>query len=690
MGSQWTAGTSQVPSYSLTIQSEPIVGVEFHIRGNVYHTPWSLTLESDNYTIQMPSNWVDQGRPFHFVSWKDGPNNPTRIVNLQGNLTLTAQYELTYHKLTVNTDPEGILFSVGDSNQTSPWSGMLPEGVYLIGMPPTSIVGGWIYYFSNWEDSSTNPLRTLDLTKDSEIYATYRLRQVVDVTGLQSIHVILVDFLDIGHSMTKDSIQTELSAVQSYFLHTSYGQLSIRFDFLSTWLTLGKTMSYYGAGNFSNERHSDLVNDSLQAASSYADLAVSKRVLIVHAGGDQSDFPHNQNDIWSFAISPTIYSVSGKNVRLFAAVVSEHDPVGTYAHEIGHTLGLPDLYNVTINTTGEQDNFVGPWELMSQGEWNPNWTGNGPSHLSSWSMMYLGWMPPYQVTYVDLNEERTVVIDPIEEASSGLHTIVIPFGQQMFYLVEARSDPDLPQQGVLVYRVDNASISPRILVEDANASTSTFWDAAFQFAPDRVSAFVEPSLDLAIIVLDNSSNQYRLLIGPASKGNEAMAAAKSIYSLIDAIQNSEEATGLKFRHATDELRNASMSYNFADFGHARLAAEKGFIILQSELKSDSESQILGAESELNDTSARAILWGLISPDIGKPRTILSNAAQSYDQGKYILAIQLVTKQFEPAIEEARSRYVERLRQIATYETLGIIIALMAFMIILIKRRYGSN
>jgi len=683
--SHW-AGTSQVPTYTLTIQSEPFAGVEFHTGSNTYCTPSSLTLGLGNYTIETPPNWVDQEKHYHFVRWTDGSTNSTRTVNLQGNLTLVAHYELTYHKLTVNTDPAEIQFSVDGINQTSPWSDMLLEGVHIVEVPPTVIIGGWIYNFSNWDDSSTNPVRRLDLSTDRDVSATYLLKQVVDVTGSQSIEVILVEFSGVRHSVTKDSIQTKLNIVQAYFLNTSYGQLSIKFDLGFSWLALGKTMTHYGAGNFSNEIHRlDLVNDSLQAASSSVDLAGFKRILIVHAGGDQAE-SHVQNDIWSFAYpSPATYSIPGKNVRLFVAVVSEGDPVGAYAHEVGHTLGLPDLYNVTINTTGGLDNFVGPWDLMTQGEYNPNWTGNAPSHLSSWSMIYLDWMPPYEVAYVELNEERTLVIDPIEEASSGLHAIVVPFGQQMFYLVEARSDPNLPQQGVIVYQVNNASTSRRILVEDANTSTLTLWDAAFQFAPSRVPAFVDGSHDLAIIVLDSSNDQYRLLIGSAATGKDALAAAKPIYSLLYSIQNSETATGFNFAMATDEARKASRSYHFADFDNATLTAEKGQVILQNELKSNCDGVISSAKSELTETMAQAILFGLIAPDVGKPQNILLNAEQNYDQGNYVLAIQLVMKQFEPAIQEARSQYREELGSIITYGTLTIAVVAGILALYFIRR-----
>ncbi|HLB37432.1 MAG TPA: M6 family metalloprotease domain-containing protein [Gemmatimonadales bacterium] len=58
--------------------------------------------------------------------------------------------------------------------------------------------------------------------------------------------------------------------------------------------------------------------------------------------------------------------------------------IGTSAHELGHGLNLPDLYDVSGATEG-----VGEWSLMGSG----NFTSlNSPAHLDAWSMLRLGWV----------------------------------------------------------------------------------------------------------------------------------------------------------------------------------------------------------------------------------------------------------------------------------------------------------
>jgi ribonuclease HII len=58
--------------------------------------------------------------------------------------------------------------------------------------------------------------------------------------------------------------------------------------------------------------------------------------------------------------------------------------IGVYAHELGHGLGLPDLYDVDYTSQG-----VGKWCLMSGGSWN-GYLGNSPAHPSAWCLKEMG------------------------------------------------------------------------------------------------------------------------------------------------------------------------------------------------------------------------------------------------------------------------------------------------------------
>jgi M6 family metalloprotease-like protein len=59
-------------------------------------------------------------------------------------------------------------------------------------------------------------------------------------------------------------------------------------------------------------------------------------------------------------------------------------PIGTAAHEFGHALGLPDLYDTQGSTEG-----IGEWGLMGSGNFT---SPASPSRMEAWSLNELGWV----------------------------------------------------------------------------------------------------------------------------------------------------------------------------------------------------------------------------------------------------------------------------------------------------------
>jgi M6 family metalloprotease-like protein len=59
-------------------------------------------------------------------------------------------------------------------------------------------------------------------------------------------------------------------------------------------------------------------------------------------------------------------------------------PIGTAAHEFGHALGLPDLYDTQGPTEG-----IGRWGLMGSGNFS---TPPSPARMEAWSLNELGWV----------------------------------------------------------------------------------------------------------------------------------------------------------------------------------------------------------------------------------------------------------------------------------------------------------
>ncbi len=138
---------------------------------------------------------------------------------------------------------------------------------------------------------------------------------------------------------------------------------------------------------------------------------------------------------------------------------TEIQNAGTIAHEMGHVLGLPDLYD-NIEGILPENRFwvVGCWSLMAAGAWGCGTTQDRtlvrrPPHIGAWEKVRLGWVTPDSIT---ATTDSTILLQPIRTTGQLLK---VQLSQTEYLLVEYRDkqgfDQDLPSAGVLVYRVDD-------------------------------------------------------------------------------------------------------------------------------------------------------------------------------------------------------------------------------------------
>ncbi|MCW2742619.1 MAG: ina [Blastococcus sp.] len=74
----------------------------------------------------------------------------------------------------------------------------------------------------------------------------------------------------------------------------------------------------------------------------------------------------------------------------------ENGGVGVFAHEFGHDLGLPDLYDTSGNSGGAE-NSTAFWTLMSSGSYGnsgraEDGIGSKPIPMGAWEKLQLGWL----------------------------------------------------------------------------------------------------------------------------------------------------------------------------------------------------------------------------------------------------------------------------------------------------------
>ncbi|GII78630.1 protease [Sphaerisporangium rufum] len=121
---------------------------------------------------------------------------------------------------------------------------------------------------------------------------------------------------------------------------------------------------------------------------------VVDHLVLVHAGEDKSGGGGAEGTyaIWAHSSAiPNGYTVPGSNVKISNYIVQPEDSgVGVFAHEYGHDLGLPDLYDAT----GAGDSDVEFWDLMSTGSHSGPIFQSMPTHMGLWDKLVLGWADP--------------------------------------------------------------------------------------------------------------------------------------------------------------------------------------------------------------------------------------------------------------------------------------------------------
>ncbi len=166
---------------------------------------------------------------------------------------------------------------------------------------------------------------------------------------------------------------------------------------------------------------------------------------------------------------------------------SSIDGMGTFAHEFGHVLGLPDLYQ----TSTEKGTFrtPGSYDVMDVGCYN-NWYttstgsiyGNHVPNMSSLEREWLGWHTPTDLPAVD-----GVYSIPVYDSSNFAYQIVDPNDSDQWFVLENRQlknwDASLPGHGLLIWHIDyDQNIWDRegvnngtqyVDIEEANTSTAS-------------------------------------------------------------------------------------------------------------------------------------------------------------------------------------------------------------------------
>lgn len=311
--------------------------------------------------------------------------------------------------------------------------------------------------------------------------------------------VLAIPFAFTNKALSKDNTQLEdkLNGLKDYYeknsKYSATNGMSLDITVTNPVISI-HTMEYYGAdtytaGYYIDDTHvsiSEMAREAIKLLDSHGfDFTPYDKnhdgeidhLIIIHAGSGQEAVNNSAlNLIWSHwskigNVHEMGQAVDGINAINYLAI-AEDSELGTIAHEFGHDIGLPDLYD-TDGAYGGETEGVGDWDVMGSGSWNklPGQPGGScPANLSAWSRMQLGWLYPTSIT-----SDGTYTLYNSDGNSEALRfwTDGNVNGNE-YYLSEYRRkigyDAGLPGEGLLIWHIDKQQIDETIEENYINAN----------------------------------------------------------------------------------------------------------------------------------------------------------------------------------------------------------------------------
>ncbi len=360
--------------------------------------------------------------------------------------------------------------------------------------------------------------------------------------GEFTMPVIMVEFSDVKFQTTTTqalltrqyneegfSDGSSVGSVRDYFISQSGGLFRPKFD-VAAKVTLSRTRAYYGKDKSDDDIDTNLEkfrDDALSAAvaagvdfSKYVYEGGVPCVIFLYAGqGEANSFEDEaSNYIWPCEWDEDAdFTLGGKKVHINSFFVGNEiqynytasynsrtgeytyqttgspilEGIGTFCHEFGHALGLPDFYCTDYS---HDVSPLGYWDIMDMGSYLND--GFAPIGHTAYERNFLGWLQLRELT-----EAETVTLCPFGTEDAD-HAVLVRNDKdpKEYYIFENRQAgtwyPTVMSGGMFALHVafdattwtnntlNNTSSKLRMQVFAADGATEDPYDDELDFQSD--------------------------------------------------------------------------------------------------------------------------------------------------------------------------------------------------------------